>query len=205
MFIRRPGGQGLNTSIQDAYNLGWKLAAVIGGAPEALLDSYEEERRPVAADVLGLATRLLDAAKRGDMRRGRETQQLDLGYPGSSLALETPPRVDGLFAGDRAPDAPVLGAGGQPARLFGLFKGPHWTLLGYGVERNAVAPRPGLRIHVFGERGDVVDCAGHFRDAYGPATGDWMLIRPDGYVGAIVASDHIETLENYLRKLGLGA
>jgi len=47
------GGQGMNTGVQDAYNLGWKLAAVLQGkAPEALLDSYERERRPVAAAVL---------------------------------------------------------------------------------------------------------------------------------------------------------
>ncbi len=47
------GGQGLNLGIQDAFNLGWKLAAEIGGrAPEGLLDSYQAERRPVAADVL---------------------------------------------------------------------------------------------------------------------------------------------------------
>ncbi|MGW1739273.1 rifampin monooxygenase [Nocardia sp. NPDC001965] len=47
------GGQGLNLGIQDAFNLGWKLAAEIDGwAPEKLLDSYESERRPVAADVL---------------------------------------------------------------------------------------------------------------------------------------------------------
>lgn len=47
------GGQGLNLGIQDAVNLGWKLAgAVLGWAPETLLDSYESERRPVAADVL---------------------------------------------------------------------------------------------------------------------------------------------------------
>ncbi|TMV58745.1 2-polyprenyl-6-methoxyphenol hydroxylase, partial [Thioclava sp. BHET1] len=64
------GGQGLNTSVQDAYNLGWKLAAVLGGAPDALLDSYEAERRPIAAGMLGLATKLLDAAKAGSMRRG---------------------------------------------------------------------------------------------------------------------------------------
>ncbi len=48
------GGQGLNLGVQDAFNLGWKLAAAIGGwAPADLLDSYETERRPVAADVLG--------------------------------------------------------------------------------------------------------------------------------------------------------
>jgi 2-polyprenyl-6-methoxyphenol hydroxylase-like FAD-dependent oxidoreductase len=47
------GGQGLNLGIQDSFNLGWKLAAEIGGwAPEGLLDSYQAERRPVAADVL---------------------------------------------------------------------------------------------------------------------------------------------------------
>ncbi|MFB6559806.1 MULTISPECIES: rifampin monooxygenase [unclassified Streptomyces] len=47
------GGQGLNLGVQDAFNLGWKLAAEVGGwAPEGLLDSYEAERHPVAADVL---------------------------------------------------------------------------------------------------------------------------------------------------------
>ena len=47
------GGQGLNLGVQDAFNLGWKLAAQIGGwAPETLLDTYEAERHPVAEDVL---------------------------------------------------------------------------------------------------------------------------------------------------------
>ena len=141
------GGQGLNTSVQDAYNLGWKLAAVAAGAPEALLDSYEEERRPIAASMLGLSTKLLDALKRGEMRRGREVHQLDVGYPESLLALEKPERVGGLLAGDRAPDAPIRGSAGQPTRLFELFKGAHWTLLGYEVERDAMSPRRGLHIH----------------------------------------------------------
>src|SRR5208282_3527734 len=82
------GGQGLNTSVQDSYNLGWKLAAVLDGAPEKLLATYEEERRPIAAGMLGMATRLLDEGKSGPMRRGRETRQLDLGYPATSLALQ---------------------------------------------------------------------------------------------------------------------
>jgi 2-polyprenyl-6-methoxyphenol hydroxylase-like FAD-dependent oxidoreductase len=47
------GGQGLNLGVQDAFNLGWKLAAEVNGwAPDGLLDSYQTERRPVAADVL---------------------------------------------------------------------------------------------------------------------------------------------------------
>lgn len=199
------GGQGLNTSVQDAYNLGWKMAAVAGGAPEALLDSYEAERRPVAAAMLGLATKLLDAAKRGEMRRGREVHQLDIGYPGSPLALERPERASGLLAGDRAPDAPIRGAAGQPQRLFELFKGPHWTLLGYDVQRDAVPPRANLHIHTFGARGDLLDEGGHFREAYALAPGEWVLVRPDGYVGAIVGSGDgdIEALERYLRTVGL--
>ena len=197
------GGQGLNTSVQDAYNLGWKLAAVGAGAPEELLDSYEEERRPVAASMLGLATRLLDAAKRGEIRRRREVHQLDLGYPESSLALERPDRGGGLLAGDRAPDAPIRGAAGQPTRLFKLFKGPHWTLLGYKIERDAVPPRPGLRIHTVGSHGDIIDESGYLRDAYSLASDDWVFVRPDGYVGAIVSSREMGALEMYFRHVSL--
>lgn len=198
------GGQGLNTSVQDAYNLGWKLAAVANGASDALLDSYEEERRPIAAAMLGLATKLLDALKRGEMRRGREVHQLDIGYSESALALEKPERSGGLLAGDRAPDAPIRGAAGQPTRLFNLFGGPHWTLLGYYVARDLVPPRADLHIHTFGDRADMVDDDGHVRDAYGLTPGDWVLVRPDGYVGAIVATSEIAALETYLEAVGLG-
>ncbi len=190
------GGQGLNTSVQDAYNLGWKLAAVLRGAPPSLLDTYEEERRPIAADMLGLSTRLLEAARAdGGMRRGRDTQQLDLGYPGSSLAL-------GRTAGNRAPDAPVRGAAGQPTRLFSLFQGTHWTLLLYQAP-SPIAPRPGLRIHRIGERGDIVDADGHFRDAYGLAAGECVLVRPDGHIGAVMSSSEPVALESYLTAVGL--
>ena len=235
------GGQGLNTSIQDAYNLGWKLAAVIHGAPEALLDSYEEERRPIAAEMLGLATKLLIALKAGEIKRGREVQQLDLGYPDSSLALATAEQQRGVDAGDRAPDAPMCGAGGQAVRLFDLFKGPHWTLIGFETERSSVSPRYGLQVHSIraarafssqmessgdsekaankesrvpscfkqdgsdprGEQGDIIDHAKHFRHAYGLVVGDWLLVRPDGYIGAIVAAGDIAALEAYLDRVGL--
>ena len=197
------GGQGLNTSVQDAYNLGWKLAAVCVGAPNDLLDSYEAERRPIAAAVLGLSKKLLDDAKRGELRRGREVQQLDIGYIGSPLALARADRAGRLRAGDRAPDAPVQGAAGQPRRLFELFKGAHWTLLGYEVDREAVPPRAGLHIHTIGTRGDLLDDGGHFQAAYAPMPGDWVLVRPDGYVGAIVPSSDIAALEGYLRAVSL--
>lgn len=48
------GGRGLNAGVQDAWNLGWKLAAVLRGADDALLDTYEEERREIAAEMLGM-------------------------------------------------------------------------------------------------------------------------------------------------------
>ncbi len=197
------GGQGLNTSVQDAYNLGWKLAAVLQGAPQVLLDSYEQERRPIAAHMLGLATKLLEAAKAGSMRRGREVHQLDLCYPDSPLALEKPERRGAVLAGDRAPDAPIHRPSGLPARLFNLFNGVHWTLVGYEVDRlSAIKPRRGVHIHAVGPRGDIVDDGGHIRDGYGVQAGDWILVRPDGYVGAIVSSEHSRALETYLDGVG---
>jgi 2-polyprenyl-6-methoxyphenol hydroxylase-like FAD-dependent oxidoreductase len=199
------GGQGLNTSVQDAYNLGWKLAAVIKGAGNRLLETYEGERRPAAEAVLGLSTQLLDAQKQGAMRRGREVRQLDIGYPQSLLSLELPKREGGLLAGDRAPDAPCMGAAGQPLRLFQLFKGPHWTLLVFEDGRHSIPPRPGLHMHHIGPRGNVIDTGTHIRDAYGLAPGECVLIRPDGYVGAIASVSQARELEVYLADVGLPA
>ncbi len=189
------GGQGLNTSVQDAYNLGWKIAAVLGGAADQLLDTYEEERRPVAEAMLGLATGLLEAAKRGGMQRGREVRQLDIGYRGSSLSLNPPGRDAILLAGDRAPDAPVRGAAGSTRRLFDLFRGPHWTLIGYDTVDDAITGQRGLHIHRIGNGCELEDVGAHFRDAYGLVSGEWVLIRPDGYVGAIMASSDAAKLQ----------
>lgn len=199
------GGQGLNTSVQDAYNLGWKLAAVLDGAPEILLDTYEEERRPIAEHVLGLSKNLLAAAQRGEMQRGRDAQQLDLGYPGSSLSVSTVERGGGVRSGERAPDARLRGAGGQPRRLFDLFAGPHWTLLGYEVNRERIPPRVGMRVHTVGMRGDLIDENDGFRSTYGVSIGDWVLIRPDGYVAAIVSKGRESALIDYLEHVGVRA
>ena len=199
------GGQGLNTSVQDAYNLGWKLAAVVAGAPASLLDSYEAERRPIAADMLGLSTRLLDAARRGEMKRGRDVQQLDLGYFDSPLNVASAhPAEVRVQPGQRAPDARVTGAAGQRRRLFDLFAGVHWTLLGLATSADAVTPRAGLRVHVAGPRGDLRDDAGQLADAYGLRPGDWVLVRPDGYVAAVVATPELPAIDALLERVGLG-
>lgn len=173
------GGQGLNTSVQDAYNLGWKLAAVLAGRAEAgLLDSYEEERRANAAAMLELSTRV----HRGEQRRGRATQQLDLGYRESALSVETRPDLpaDALRAGDRAPDGRRGGT-----RLFDAFRGPHWTLLTVGTD----APLPAVTAPVV----RIPD----YR-AYGTGV---FLVRPDGYLGWAGAT--AEGLAAYAGRQGL--
>ncbi|MBD0841578.1 FAD-dependent oxidoreductase [Streptomyces sp. TRM68416] len=169
------GGQGLNTSVQDAYNLGWKLAAVLrDGADEALLDTYEEERRPVAADMLRLST----SVHRGETRRGAATRQLGLGYRTSSLTRETRPATGPLRAGDRAPDGTLDGV-----RLFDAFRGPHWTLVAVGV---AVPEAP------------VPVVCGQAQESYGRGL---FLVRPDGYVGW--AGNTGDGLRDYLGRFGL--
>ncbi|MFC9829626.1 FAD-dependent oxidoreductase [Streptomyces sp. 2BBP-J2] len=170
------GGQGLNTSVQDAYNLGWKLGAVLSdGADPSLLDSYEEERRAVAADMLGLSTRI----HRGEARRGGATLQLDLGYRDSSLSAETRKEPGPVRAGDRAPDGRVDGV-----RLFDAFRGPHWTLLALGTD--APGPPAGVRL-----------VRGPSHRTYGTGL---FLVRPDGYVGW--AGDTPDGLGAYLSLTG---
>jgi hypothetical protein len=109
-----------------------------------------------------------------------------------------------VLAGDRAPDAPVTGAGGLPTRLFSLFQGPHWTLLGHDVdEASAPAARPGLHIHTIGTRGDIVDSGDRVQSAYGLSSEQWVLVRPDGYVAAVVGTAELGAVETYLDTVGV--
>jgi 2-polyprenyl-6-methoxyphenol hydroxylase-like FAD-dependent oxidoreductase len=114
------GGQGLNTGVQDAYNLGWKLAHVVRGAPQALLDTYEAERLPVAAAVLGLSKRLYQTRS---IKRGDATNQLALHYRTSSLSSGA--TLGTLHPGDRMPDARLA----DGSRLFDRLRGTHATEL----------------------------------------------------------------------------
>ena len=170
------GGQGMNTGVQDAYNLGWKLAA------ETALDTYETERRAVAARVLGVSTDLLGKYTQGHPeahKRGEETFGLDITY-------RAPDATGQLVTGDRAPDAPVLDANGARIRLFDLFRGPHSTRLVFGApapdEEHAYAVlRPGDHPATAGRH--VTDAEGYAFAAYAASAGDDVLIRPDGYLG----------------------
>ncbi len=112
------GGQGLNTGVQDAWNLGWKLARAARGAPDSLLDTYEAERLPIAAAVLGLSKRLHQARS---IRRGDATNQLALHYRTSPLSSGV--TCGGLHPGDRMPNARLE----DGSRLFDHLRGGHAT------------------------------------------------------------------------------
>jgi len=131
------------------------------------------------------------------MRRGRETQQLDLRYFKSSLVQpdSSPSRI---ASGERAPDALLTGAGGQVTRLFDLFKGPHWTLLGYEVKRDVMPSYAGVQAHTIGQEGDLLDPGRNMATTYGIHQGDLVLIRPDGYVAATASIQNAECIIEYL-------
>jgi 2-polyprenyl-6-methoxyphenol hydroxylase-like FAD-dependent oxidoreductase len=110
------GGQGLNTGVQDAHNLGWKLAHVVRGGPDSLLDTYEAERLPIAAAVLGLSKRLLQTRS---IKRGDATNQLALHYRTSPLSSGV--MLGNLHPDDRMPDARL----DDGSRLFDHLRGAH--------------------------------------------------------------------------------
>lgn len=206
------GGQGMNTGIQDGYNLGWKLAATLADAPDILLDSYEPERMAAARTALNIATGLLEKHRRGDAdahRRGPEVHGLTLNYRDGPLSHDDRTNPGAVVAGDRAPDAPATTADGRRIRLFNLFHGPHWTLLAFGAQHTRtvadVTDRfgPALRAHTVvrpGEPADqhaVVDRDGHVRDGYDVADDTLVLVRPDGYLALVTHPTSIERVSEY--------
>ncbi|KAJ7093879.1 FAD binding domain-containing protein [Mycena belliarum] len=146
------GGQGLNSSVQDAVNLGWKLALVQKGlAPATLLDTYSEERIRVIAQMLKLTTALYSktftagqAATDDDSewKRGGDLSMLGVNYCGSSIVLEdgdagsasaySKAAGSPVQAAYRAPDASGLVRAGGPTTLFATFSVAVHTVLLFG-------------------------------------------------------------------------
>jgi 2-polyprenyl-6-methoxyphenol hydroxylase-like FAD-dependent oxidoreductase len=181
------GGQGLNTGIQDAVNLGWKLAT----GDDALLDTYQAERLPVAAQVLGISTGLHTKAVEGAadaMRRDDPVlHQLSLTYRDGPLADERRPAPGLVRAGDRAPDAPI-GA----ARIFDRLRSPHPTLLAFDAPD--VTIEGVLTVHLDGPGSP----AHHAYDVQGPTL---FLVRPDDYIGCAAAASDPAAITDYLRRI----
>ena len=183
------GGQGLNLGVQDAVNLGWKLAQVVNGAaPADLLDTYHAERYPVAARVLKY-TMALTALQRGDDRTGALIEIV-----GDLLDIaEARDRIAGLASGldihydlgeghpllgRRIPDLDLVTANG-PLRVFTLLHDARPVLLNLG--------EPGVfDITPWADRVQLIDA--EYAGAWElPALGAVIapvaaLVRPDGYV-----------------------
>ncbi|GLY49899.1 FAD-dependent oxidoreductase [Lentzea sp. NBRC 102530] len=198
------GAQGLNTGIQDAYNLGWKLAQVFAGADPQLLDTYEAERLPIAAGVLGLSTKKYEGIAKLDpssLRRGKDEQQLSLTYYGGPLAPTNCDRTTTLQVGDRAPDAELLDTNGASVRLFDAFRGPHFTVIAYGRDATIASeelkwPNAGAPL-----RRVAVDAGEDFRRIYGIKGDTLLLIRPDGYIGHIATRNFLTSIQTAARAL----
>jgi len=131
------GGQGMNTGLQDAHNLAWKLSLVARGlARPTLLDSYSDERRPVGLDVVESTTRAMNnvLAQQAALPGMRETQLL-VGYRDSAIVADECPQLPPELPapGDRAPDAAGLAQAfvGHPVRLHERIGRGRHTLLGY--------------------------------------------------------------------------
>ncbi|RWP93610.1 MAG: hypothetical protein EOR11_00960 [Mesorhizobium sp.] len=183
------GGQGLNTGVQDAMNLGWKLAQIIKGtSPQSLLDSYHAERHPVAARVLR-NTMAQVALRRTDDRSkaladtvaellGMDEARKKIAAEMSGLGVHYDLGEGHPLLGRRIPDLDLATAGGL-LRVFTLLHDARPVLLNLG--------EPGrLDIAPWADRVRQID-AGYAGIWDLPALGtvvspDAVLIRPDGYV-----------------------
>jgi 3-(3-hydroxy-phenyl)propionate hydroxylase len=183
------GGQGLNTGVQDAVNLGWKLAQVVNQtSPESLLDTYHAERHPVAARVLQntmAQTALLGSGARIDALRDTMSELLSMDEPRKRFAA----MMSGLdihydfgeghpLLGRRMPDLDLVTANG-PLRVFTLLHDARPVLLNLGEPG-------GFDITPWADRVQLIDAeyAGIWElPALGAVTAPTaVLIRPDGYV-----------------------
>ncbi|MER5636275.1 FAD-dependent monooxygenase [Kitasatospora sp. NPDC002227] len=219
------GAQGMNTGVQDAFNLAWKLALVVrGAAADTLLDSYHAERHPVGEEVVGRTVRHARDGMAADPEDPatlllREAQLL-LDYRGGPLtdqAARTP------APGDRAPDCGGLlrPLAAYPLRLFDLLRSPRHTLLLYAGTATPVADlramaetaRSAARglLDAYAVLGPgapaegldlpvVHDATGAFRAAYDAQDGEAFLVRPDWYLGARLPLTAPGRLEAHLRR-----
>ncbi|PYC67812.1 FAD-dependent oxidoreductase [Streptomyces tateyamensis] len=188
------GGQGMNTGLQDAANLSWKLAAVVKGHwPAVLLDSYQEERHPVGKLVLrtsgGLVRLALARSSAARTARSVVTSLADRLGPlvtrgartvsGIGIAYRSEPGAHPL-AGRRVPDLRLaVDAPGRPSRLYEALRGGSFVLVSTD-QRAPGAPFSDLEPEVAQEWGErVVQVAP--ADPHGKLRATVLLVRPDGY------------------------
>lgn len=200
------GGMGMNTSIHDAHNLAWKLAAVLKRwAGPALLETYESERQPVGLrNTMRSDTRRTLGQQEGEARQQADGEvpwsdlEIDLGYGYESTAIiAEPPALNNNVAatsrltcqpGRRAPHI-WLERDGQCLSTIDLYDqtltlltgsdGAQWREAARMVTATSGVP---LSIYTAGQGGDLQDVNPNWREAYGIYADGALLIRPDGFV-----------------------
>jgi hypothetical protein len=207
------GGQGLNLGLQDAANLGWKLAAEIRGwAPPGLLDSYHAERYPVGLDViddsLAQCGLIANATREGIALRDRFNAILghhpslsrELAVRLSGLAIRYPPPGQHPLAGQRVPDLELRDGSGVPAAIFALLPPAKFVLLNL-MPAAAPALQAGSVPAGYADRLDTVtaELAGDPGEFAGVRS---LLIRPDGYIAWATAADDEPPLPRWLGPAG---
>ncbi|RQH10416.1 FAD-dependent monooxygenase [Bradyrhizobium sp. RP6] len=206
------GGQGLNLGVQDAVNLGWKLAQVVKRiSPESLLDSYHSERHPVAARVLKNTMAQIALLRRGDDGRkaareviaellAMDEPRQRLGAMMSGLDIAYDLGEGHALLGRRMPDLDLM-VDGRPLKLFTLLHDARGVLLNFG--------KPGgIDITPWAERLQIVDA-----DYDGPwllpaigavAAPSAVLVRPDGHVAWVGDESNSGLAEALTRWFGPG-
>jgi 2-polyprenyl-6-methoxyphenol hydroxylase-like FAD-dependent oxidoreductase len=193
------GGQGLNVGLQDAMNLGWKLAGVLRGlAPSSLLDSYHHERHPVGARLIqntlsqtalmtqfSPATLALREAVSALLRLPNVNRTLaeqicafDVAYPEPPLPAPAGMKAEPAVSGRRLPDQPLRREDGSTRSLYSLLHEGKWLLLQRpaSARSDVAAPWPDWTTRV---------TAGFSHE--GADLGAWssLLVRPDGHLGYV--------------------
>ncbi|MGH8996607.1 MAG: FAD-dependent monooxygenase, partial [Acidimicrobiales bacterium] len=183
------GGQGLNVGVQDAVNLGWKLAQVVNGtSPDSLLDTFHAERHPVAARVLHNARAqmsLTGTDERNEALRETVAELLGMDEPRKRFAA----MMSGLgihydlgeghpLLGRRMPDLDLIVAG-EPVRVFTLLRHARAALLNFGEPGSIDVSRWADRVRLVDatyERAWELPVLGRV------AAPTAVLVRPDGHV-----------------------
>jgi hypothetical protein len=166
---------------------------------------------PVAANVLGLSSKLyrqITTDSEDRLRGDAVTLQLGITYQAMSLSERSGDVSLKIASGDRAPDAPGLDGSGRAIRLFDVFRGPQITLLRLFGSHGAMVELTGLKnVDVVASPPQVtvgevfVDAFGHAAAAYGGGHGEYLLIRPDGYVGWMGLETDLPDLHRYLERV----
>ncbi|MBB5160497.1 FAD-dependent monooxygenase [Mycobacterium sp. AZCC_0083] len=218
------GGQGMNTGMQDAFNLVWKLAATISGdGGQALLDSYHVERYPVAERVISFSSKLTTAATLhggahvvrnaimkvlgsipavGD-KLAALVEEIGIGYQGSPAVLDRRPRHADVVAGQHLPhpDDPEL-----RKELGRVCSAGHTVLTVAAPDGPTPAAGPAGHVQVLitsdgapvdGHDETIVDPGGAIAKRYGLRSGGRVVVRPDGYIGAVTALDDPAGIADY--------